>query len=113
MPRVSLFAGMRDVVAGFPLAESVRAKVLDHLYAQLAATLPADPRAVVLRAARHVPDGAAGTALVAGIEAASREVMGAAGLVGLGEGWKEWTEGLGELETELVSEIDKDSKGLG
>ena len=75
VPRVEMFAGMVDVVRGFPLAGDVRGKVLEHLYWVLGSTLPADPRAVVLHAARHVLPDAAGTALVDGVAAAAREVL--------------------------------------
>ena len=94
VPRVEMFAGMVDVVRGFPLAGDVRGKVLEHLYWVLGSTLPADPRAVVLHAARHVLPDAAGTALVDGVAAAAREVLAAAGLPGLGAAWTAWAAGV-------------------
>lgn len=102
VPRVEMFAGMVDVVRGFPLAGDVRGKILEHLYRALGSTLPADPRAVVLHAARHVPADAAGTALVDGVAAAAKEVLAASGVPGLGAAWTAWAAG---MDPSLVREI--------
>lgn len=101
---MELFEEIKDVICGFPLAEGVRRKLLEHLYGVLGSTLPADGRAVVLRAMRWVPAGAAGTALVAGLAAASAEMRAAGVDAGVYGAWAgEWC--ARDIDASLVSAI--------
>lgn len=89
LPTIELFQNLQSLIAGYPVPESLRTSLLDHLHAQLAEVLPRDAAAVALRATRALavtsaaaPAGeeeepVGGAALVDALRRANEEMLAA------------------------------------
>ncbi|PPQ74494.1 hypothetical protein CVT26_007954 [Gymnopilus dilepis] len=106
IPRLELFEGIKGVLWNYPSPESLRTRLLNHLYEELRRTLPRDARAVVFVASRHLPEGVAGAALVEGLRAANAEISARMPELGgeLKGAYREWVEGwtAREMDEDLV-----------
>ncbi|KAF8904379.1 U3 small nucleolar RNA-associated protein 6-domain-containing protein [Gymnopilus junonius] len=75
IPRLELFEWIKGTICSHPSPESLRTRLLDHLYEELRRTLPGDGRAAVFAASRRL-DGVRGEALVEALRTANEEISG-------------------------------------
>ncbi|KAF9047327.1 U3 small nucleolar RNA-associated protein 6-domain-containing protein [Panaeolus papilionaceus] len=73
IPRVELFASIKEVIAGFPTTADLRKQLLNHLYDQVLKILGNEPKAIVFRACRFIGEEG-GTELILGLDKASEEI---------------------------------------
>lgn len=73
IPRVELFASIKEVIAGFPTTADLRKQLLNHLYDQVLKILGNEPKAIVFRACRFIGEEG-GTELILGLDKASQEI---------------------------------------
>ncbi|PPQ89504.1 hypothetical protein CVT25_012176 [Psilocybe cyanescens] len=108
VPRLELFEWIKEVICNYPSPESLRRKLLNHLYEEVGRTLPRDARAVVFVASRMLTPGVAGKELVEGLKVANEEI---AGRIRKGEGGEELCEGyIRFLEEWCGKEMDSSLK---
>ena len=67
-----MFERMEEVIRSYPSPESLRAKLLKHLYSE---GRQMGGSAVVFLASRYLPPGIKGQALVDGLKAANEEIL--------------------------------------
>ena len=81
LPTIELFQNLQTLIATYPVPESLRDSLLDHLHARLAEALPRHAAAVVLRATRALAlrsvEELAGDALVDALRRANEEMLAA------------------------------------
>jgi len=75
IPRVELFASIKDVISEFPTTADLRKQLLSILYDEVDRRLGKEPKAVVFRACRFIEQGSSRTELILGIEKASKEII--------------------------------------
>jgi U3 small nucleolar RNA-associated protein 6 len=81
LPTIELFQNLQTLIAGYPVPESLRNSLLDHLHARLAEALPRHAAAVALHATRALAlrsaEELAGDALVDALRRANEEMLAA------------------------------------
>ncbi|KAF9559876.1 hypothetical protein CPC08DRAFT_501356 [Agrocybe pediades] len=92
IPRLELFECIKGVIRNYPSPESLRRKLLDHLYGEVRRTLPRDARAVVFAARRMLTEETRGKELVEGLRVANGEMLARIGEAGMVEEYTKFVE---------------------
>ncbi|KDR75346.1 hypothetical protein GALMADRAFT_140862 [Galerina marginata CBS 339.88] len=109
IPRLEMFEWIKEVICNYPSPESLRRKLLEHLYEELRCTLPRDAGAVVFVASRMLSEGVAGKALVDGLQTANEEIVARIRAGDIGETL--WTAYRAFVQEWCAREMDSSLKG--
>lgn len=75
LPKIELFVAIEATVAEFPSAVPLKEALLDTLFDALANALPRDPKAMEMRARRHLKGHPSAPGFVDGLRAANEEML--------------------------------------
>ncbi|PCH43573.1 hypothetical protein WOLCODRAFT_50737, partial [Wolfiporia cocos MD-104 SS10] len=77
LPKIELFTSLHETLVGYPCPPALRSALLDHLFALLQTTLPADPAATRLSTTRFLTQDLDGPELVEALGTANERLANA------------------------------------